>query len=109
MYLSYEPILFFREPTLLEDLYVTQNKYFDKSFVTRGVFHKLTGDSILFEDSSEFWNNKRKKMSIAFYKDKLIKMVDIVKKCMQEKVEEFNTKFIKNKEQMNLIAEISNI
>ena len=48
-------------------------------------------------------------MSIAFYKDKLIKMVDIVKRCMEEKVEEFNRRFIENKENMNLIAEISNI
>ena len=102
-------MLFFREPSLLEDLYVTQNKYFDKSFVIKGVFHKLMGDSILFEESSEFWNNKRKKMSVAFYKDKLIKMVDIMKKCMQEKVEDFNTRFILNKEHMNLIAEISTI
>lgn len=55
----------------------------------------LTGDSILFEDSSEFWNNKRKKMSVAFYKDKLIKMVDIMKDCVKDKVKEFDEKFVK--------------
>ena len=107
--MTYRPMLFFREPNLLEDLYVKHNKFFDKSTVTRDVFHKLTGDSILFEKSTEFWNNKRKKMSIAFYKDKLIKMVDIVKECMNEKVKEFNKRFIEDKEPMNLISEISTI
>ena len=85
------------------------NKFFDKAFVTRGVFHQLTGDSILFEDSSEFWNNKRKKMSVAFYKDKLIKMVDIVKDCMDIKIKEFKEEYARKNKQMNLITEISTI
>lgn len=83
---TFMPMLFFRDPELLEKLYITHNKYFDKMFLTRFIFHKLTGDSILFEESSEFWNNKRKRMSVAFYKDKLIKMTDIVKDCMKIKI-----------------------
>ena len=109
MYLSYQPMLFFRDPLLLEDLYVKQNKYFDKSHVTRGVFHMLMGDSILLEDSSEFWNNKRKKMSVAFYKDKLIKMVDIIKDCVKDKVQEISEIYAKTEKQMNLISEISTL
>ena len=67
------------------------------------------GDSILFEESNEFWNNKRKKMSVAFYKEKLIMMVDIVKKCMKEKINEIKIKYVNSKQPMNLISEISMI
>ena len=69
----------------------------------------LMGKSILFEESTEFWNTKRKKMSVAFYKDKLIKMVDIVRDCMREKVKELRTKYAETGEKMNLISEVSTI
>lgn len=69
----------------------------------------LMGDSILLEESSEFWNNKRKKMSVAFYKDKLIKMVDIIKDCVKDKVQEISEIYAKTEKQMNLISEISTL
>jgi cytochrome P450 len=46
----------------------------------------LTGDSILYSPSNENWSIRRKSLTAAFYKDKLIKMIEIMKKITHEKV-----------------------
>ena len=107
LYMSYEPLIFFRDPKLIEQLYVQYNKYFDKFFVIRDLLHPLMGDSILLQESNENWMQKRKSLAVAFYKEKLLKMIDIVKDCMGKKVQEWREKFVKPKKQMDLIAEIS--
>ena len=53
---TYYPLLIIRDPEILEQLYGPYNKYFEKAYVTRDIFHKLTGDSILFELSTDFWS-----------------------------------------------------
>lgn len=79
MHAGFRPYLLYRDPEIIEQLFVTYNKYFDKSDSTKEVFHYLLGESLLFDQSGELWSKKRKIMSVAFYKDKLIKMIDIVK------------------------------
>jgi hypothetical protein len=49
-----------RDPELLEELYVNQNKYFDKYYLTRDLLYPLMGDSILLAESNELWSKKRK-------------------------------------------------
>ena len=66
----------------MNELYVTKNKYFDKTKYTHDIFYPLMGDAILMSQSTEEWSHKRKSLSGAFYKDKLVKMLDIVKECM---------------------------
>lgn len=46
----------------------------------------LTGDSTLFESSTEKWHSKRKSLSAAFYKNKLSKMIDVMKDVVQGKL-----------------------
>lgn len=65
------------------------------------------GDSILLSDSSEVWGKKRKVLSTAFYKEKLIMMCDIVKQCVNEKVEDIKVRFVRTGKEMNLMQEIS--
>ena len=48
--------------------------------------YELLGDSIVFSPSDETWSTRRKHLSAAFYKDKLIKMIDIVAAHAFEKV-----------------------
>jgi len=70
--LNYFPNLFIRDPAHLNELYVTKNKYFDKHPLIRNLLYPLMGESILLSDSSELWGKKRKTLSTAFYKEKLI-------------------------------------
>jgi hypothetical protein len=61
------------------------------------------GNSILQAESTEDWGKKRKVLAAAFYKDKLIKMNDIVKRCMGETVLKWRKDFIKEKKEFDLI------
>jgi hypothetical protein len=101
-FLNYYPNLFFRDPELLNELYITKNKYFDKCPLMRDLFYPLMGDSILLSDNSETWSKKRKTLSAAFYKEKLVMMCDIVKQCMKEKVEDLKEKYARTGKDMNL-------
>jgi cytochrome P450 len=65
------------------------------------------GDSILMSASNTDWSNKRKSLSQAFYKDKLLKMLEIVKECMREKVREWREKYVDSGKEMDLILETS--
>jgi hypothetical protein len=76
---NYYPTLIVRDPKMLDEIYVTKNKYFDKFNTVRTLLYPLMGDSILLSESSETWSNKRKALSHAFYKDKLISMLETVK------------------------------
>ncbi len=105
--MNYYPNLFIRDPELLNELYITKNKYFDKYDLIRNLFYPLMGDSILLSDSSEVWGKKRKTLSTAFYKEKLLMMCEIVKQCMHEKVEDLKARFSRPGKDMNLMQEIS--
>ena len=71
--------LHFSDPELVNELYTIKNKYFDKHHFTYLLAKPLLGESILLVTSSKEWSNKRKALSAAFYKEKLLKMVEIVK------------------------------
>jgi len=106
-YFSHRATLGIASPEMVQDLYGSKNKYLDKHRQLRDILYPLMGDSILFSPSTEGWSHRRKSLSGAFYKDKLIKMVEIVKGCMSEKVDEWREKFV-NKD-MDLILETSRI
>lgn len=60
------------DPEVLNDLYMSKNKYFEKAEKMRRVFgNGFIGDSILFSASDEIRAAKRKRLGTAFYKDKL--------------------------------------
>ena len=82
IYLSYWPVISVRCPEMLQDLYVQKNKFFDKQRLLKDILYPLVGDSVLLAKSDTEWQTRRKSLSQAFYKDKLIRMVDIVKSCM---------------------------
>jgi hypothetical protein len=72
------PQLIISDPLLVEELYISKNKFVDKDEKTKLFFKDLTGESIVFISSTEQWSIKRKILSQAFYKDKMIKMLDVI-------------------------------
>jgi hypothetical protein len=64
---------------VLTDVYVTKNKYFDKDPISRLLFGSIFGEGIVLAASDDLWSRKRKVLSQAFYKDKLIKMTEIIR------------------------------
>ncbi len=79
-------------PEPLEDIFHTKNKYFDKHPRSANILKRLFGESILFAKSDIKWQQKRKALSAALYKEKLRVMIDKIKHIT---VEVFNDKWTK--------------
>ena len=81
-----EPQLMINDPTIVQDIYVKYNKYFDKSGRTKNTLYDLFGEGLLLIESNETWREKRKHLSAAFYKEKMITMLDTVKELTYDKI-----------------------
>ena len=64
-------------------MYTTKNRYFDKHPLIKDLSYVLTGESILFAETSPEWRSSRKALTPAFYKGKLALMMQIAKEAMR--------------------------
>ena len=67
------------DPELVQEILVTKNAAVDKTNQFEGVFSKLFGKSFLFSETNELWKQKRKATAHAFYKDRLVHMLEALK------------------------------
>ena len=81
---------------MVNELYVSKNKYFEKADKAKNVFLQLFGNSILFDKSNELWATKRKHLSSAFYKDKMTGMLQLIIATSSKRIEEWKEKHIKS-------------
>ena len=58
---------------------VTKNATIDKTDAFEGFFKNLFGNSFLFSKTNEIWKKKRQASSHAFYKERLVHMMDVLK------------------------------
>jgi hypothetical protein len=68
-------------------MFLEKGKYLDKHMRSYKIFKNLTGDGILFSPSNENWSIRRKSLTAAFYKDKLIKMIELMKSIAFERTQ----------------------
>lgn len=81
-------LLSFTNADILRDLYVNKNQATTKHWVTRLRFHPLIPDTILTQATeSPHYLYKRKALSQAFFKQKLILMTRIIKKVTLEEIQ----------------------
>lgn len=67
------------------------------------------GDTSLLAQSTEKWSHKRKALAPTFYKEKLFKMMDIVKSCVGERMQAWKVEFADAGKPMDLVAELSKV
>ena len=72
------------DPDMVQDLLVQKNSIYDKTGLLHGVFSKLMGDSFLFSKADDVWKAKRKACSHAFYKERLVHMLEVFKEKMSD-------------------------
>ena len=70
------PEVYVSDPKVVQDMVVTKNAQIDKTGVFEGIFKNFFGSSFLFSKSDDVWKAKRKGVAHAFYKDKLLVMLD---------------------------------
>ena len=71
------------DPLVVEAMYTSKNKYFNKHPIVKELTLCLTGRSILFAETSKEWKEARKTLSPAFYKGKLVKLVEIARESVR--------------------------
>ena len=82
--------LIINDPEIVSELYISKNKYFEKSDKTRRHLGPgFLGNSINLMPSNELWSLKRKTISSALYKDKLTRMLKTIICLANEKVREW--------------------
>ena len=69
---------------MVQDLLGQKNSIYDKEGWTMGVFKKLLGHSFLFSPADDDWKAKRKACAHAFYKERLVHMIEIFKEKLEE-------------------------
>ena len=72
------------DPEMVQDLWVKKNSIFDKTGNFEGIFSKLLGNSFLFSKADEVWKAKRKACAHAFYKERLVHMLEVLKDKIEE-------------------------
>ena len=78
-FISSEAGLGIKDVKVVEAMYTSKNKYFDKHPIVGDLAFCLTGDSILFANTNDDWRKSRKAISPAFYKGKLESLVEMAK------------------------------
>lgn len=63
----------------MQEIFGSKNSLVDKTGSFEGVFKNLFGHSFLFSKSDETWKTKRKATAHAFYKDRLLLMLENLK------------------------------
>ena len=63
-------------------MYTVKNKYFDKNPQFMNATNIFTGNAILFSETNEKWRQSRKAMSPAFYKGKIVQLMETAREAM---------------------------
>lgn len=91
---SSEPTLYLNSAEALEDVYLNQAKFVDKSNLIPSIGAPLVGNATVGMKSNNLYHKKRKLVSSAFYKDRLHEMCDILKRIVQNKLEEWEERYV---------------
>ena len=77
------------DPVLVQDLWVGKNALLDKDPESLIMFEDIIGQSFLFGHNDEVWKEKRKACAHAFYKERLVFMLETLKDKTMEMFEKW--------------------
>ena len=65
---------------VVQEMMTTKNALIDKTGVLEGLWSNLLGKSFLFSKTDDVWKKKRKGLGHAFYKDKLVVLLQTLQR-----------------------------
>ncbi|TNV80196.1 hypothetical protein FGO68_gene6044 [Halteria grandinella] len=104
-----QPVLVLNSAKSLTELYVTKNRFFEKDPIGAIQFGSLFGQSIVLAPSDEVWAKKRKVLGSAFYKEKLFKMVGVIREIVREKIVEIEKEYVEKRYEMDVVSEMGDL
>ena len=69
---------------MVQDLLLFKNSIYDKTGTLQGVLSKFMGKSFLFSKADDDWKAKRKACAHAFYKERLVHMIEVLKQKLED-------------------------
>lgn len=102
-----ECMLLISDPDIVQSLFTEKNRIFEKSEFHHLMMKRMTGDSIVFSKGNEEWAKRRRSISAAFYKEKLVLMIELAKKATSEKFRLWEQDYVATHKPMNLVKEIA--
>lgn len=72
------------DPDVLKDMFSVKNQLVDKTDMLRIMFKNFYGDSFLFSKTDEHWKAKRKATAHAFYRERMVNMLEVLKQKIRE-------------------------
>jgi len=105
------PSLVISDPKIVEAMYTSKNKFFDKNPHYRILHKPMFGDSILLAETTPQWREDRKAISPAFYKGKLENLIDCARESVRKSFKMLEEKIAKGgpRTKINLMDEFSNV
>lgn len=104
-----EGVLTVTDPEFMHELYISKNKYFSKHDAHRHRMYPLFGDGILFSPSNADWSIRRKHISAAFYKEKLVEILATITTHSNRRVNQWIHQFGNSGKVMTLTKEVSTL
>ena len=75
---------------VVEAMYTSKNSFFSKHPIVKDLEQCLIGDSILFAETSLEWKQARKAIAPAFYKGKLVGLIELARQSIKQSVNELH-------------------
>ena len=77
------------DPDMAFEFYTAKNAIFDKTGAFEAAFSPIMKHSFLFSRADEGWKAKRKACAHAFYKNRMVQMLETLKDKISERCEEW--------------------
>ena len=87
---------------------MSKNALFDKTGTLEGAFSTLLGKSFLFSKADEIWKAKRKACAHAFYKERLVHMLEVLKEKVSDGCEKWTAQIAQSPDK-NTVVDIAKV
>ena len=108
-FIANKSVLLINDPESVNDIYVSKNKITDKQSRSKIIMYDFFGDSILLDKTTDLLLQKRKSMSAAFYKEKMIKMLNVIAATAFTSMQKWKIEYIEKGKDMVIVKEISKL
>ena len=91
------------DPDMVQDIFVTKNKLVDKTGVMQQAMEDMAPSAFIFQKGDDSWSQKRKACAHAFYKERLEKMMCVLKEKLNQWVERHNAEIDASEDQQTVV------
>ena len=88
-------------------MYSTKNQLVDKTDMLRIMFKNFYGESFLFSKTDENWKAKRKATAHAFYRERMVNMLEVLKEKIGEACDNWSKQINKAEDGQSIVIDIA--